>query len=313
MHNLLYDDDTLLGRWLIGDITDAEQEALERHPDFPVFRQIVAAAGHLQLPDTEVEQMWNRLEPNLRQKKKIATGPHRERLIWWALGFTAAFTLAVLAWTLWWPLEGQIPTIVATATGEQKTATLPDGSTVRLNAVSSVEAYSSNWARERRVHLIGEAFFQVKKGAEPFVVETAAGTVTVLGTNFTVRYRGGAFEVACYTGLVQSTTTIGIKQALREGQKAAARNGIWQPIGTLTDSWPAWMQGESRFANAPLYEVVAELQRQYDISVESTGIQGCRFSGTFVHGDLPLAMRKICEPLGLQYSIQDKTVRISGQ
>ena len=311
MHGLFHDD-TLLARWLSGEITEAEQEELRRHPDFPAFRRIVEAADQLQLPDSGILTMWDRLEPNLKNKKTQSYGRRRERWMWFALAISAVFTLGVFAWTLWWPLSNA-PAIVATSTGEQKTATLPDGSTVRLNAVSSVEVYIRNWSKERRVHLIGDAFFQVENSTQPFVVETGAGTVSVLGTTFTVRHRGSSLDVACYTGLVQAATSSGAKQALREGQKATARNGIWQPIGTLTDSWPAWMQGESRFANAPLYEVFAELQRQYDISIAATGTENRRFSGAFVHGDLPLALRMICEPLGLQYTVQNSKVMVSGK
>ena len=43
MHGLFHDD-TLLARWLSGEITEAEQEELRRHPDFPAFRRIVEAA-----------------------------------------------------------------------------------------------------------------------------------------------------------------------------------------------------------------------------------------------------------------------------
>ncbi|MCK6691071.1 MAG: FecR domain-containing protein, partial [Thermoanaerobaculia bacterium] len=166
---------------------------------------------------------------------------------------------------------------------------------------------------ERRVKLIGEAFFTVQKGVAPFIVETAGGSVSVLGTSFTVRYRGGAFDVACYEGVVQAAVPGGAKQTLRATQKAAARNGVWQPLGSITDSWPGWMQGESRFNETPLYEVFAELQRQYNIKIEATGTEGRRFSGAFVYGDLPTALRMICGPLGLSYQVEGKVVRISGR
>ncbi len=307
-----FQDDTLLARWLSGELSDAERQALEQHPDFPVFRQIVEAAGGLQLPDAGTQAMWDRLAPGLTTKQRIRTGGGRQYWLKWAVAAAAVVALAVFAWTLWWNPLPAAPAIVATTTGEQKTTTLPDGSTVRLNAVSSVEIYTQKWSEERRVRLIGEAFFTVKKGA-PFTVETSGGSVSVLGTSFTVRYRGSSFDVACYEGLVQAAVPSGAKQALRATQKAVARNGSWQPLGAITDSWPGWMQGESRFANVPFYEVVAELQRQYNIKIETSGTEGRRFTGAFIYGDLPVALRMVCDPMGLTYKVDGKLVRISGE
>ena len=309
-----FSDDTLLARWLSGELSDAERQELEQHPDYPVFRRIVEAAGRLQLPDAGSQAMWERLSPGLTSKKRIRGGnAPRQYWVKWAVAAAAAVTLAIFAWTLWWNPAPAAPSIVATITGEQKTTTLPDGSTVRLNAVSSVEIFAGKWKDERRVKLIGEAFFTVQKDAAPFIVETDGGYVSVLGTSFTVRYRGGAFEVACYEGVVQAAVPNGAKQTLRATQKASARNGVWQPLSSITDSWPGWMQGESRFNEVPLYEVFAEMQRQYNIKIEATGTEGRRFSGVFVHGDLPTALRMVCNPMGLTYQVDGKVVRISGR
>ncbi|MBK9336806.1 MAG: FecR domain-containing protein [Lewinellaceae bacterium] len=234
---------------------------------------------------------------------------HRRRL--WALaalGSVAASALLIRA--ILFPVPCP-PAISATAIGEQKTVELPDGSTVRLNAVSAIEFVSEKWPRERRVRLIGEAFFQIKKNPAPFIVETFAGTVFVLGTSFDVRYRGAALEVACYSGFVQAASSNGEKQALRTGQKSVARKGRWQqPVSAVTDPWPVWMQGESHFEDAPMYEVFAELARQYDIVVSASGTGGHRFSGRFVHGDLERALRMVCEPLGSQFELEGRTVLI---
>lgn len=65
------------------------------------------------------------------------------------------------------------------------------------------------------------------------------------------------------------------------------------------------MQGESRFADVPVYEVFAELERQYNITIQASDFAGRRFSGVFIHNDLPYALRMVCEPLGLGYSIEN--------
>ena len=301
-----FPDNALFARWLRGDISDAERQNLERHPEFPMFRRLMESAQQQQLSETDSQALWSRFTAGNQASRP---GTRQQTWLWWLMGSTALITLILMAWALFLP-GSLAPSISATTTGEQKTVELPDGSTVRLNAVSSVEVYPRNWGSERRVRLIGEAFFQVKKGLAPFVVETDAGSVSVLGTSFTVRYRGSGFEVACYSGFVQASTPNGNKQALRASQKAVARNERWLHLGALADPWPSWMQGESRFGDAPVYEVFAELERQYNISISASGVDGRRFSGLFVHNDLPQALRMVCEPLGLQYEIVDKQVLI---
>lgn len=296
-----FPDQALFTRWVKGDISDAERQALEQHPDYPVYQQALESARRR-------ETGWQAFLDQLREWRRQLF-PARYVVLWQAMAVAAVFTLGFFIWTLLQPVS-TAPSIYATATGEKKTVTLPDGSTVSLNAVSCLEVFTSDWASTRRVRLTGEAFFQIKKGHAPFVVETSAGTVSVLGTSFNIRYRGSAFEVDCYTGWLQATGKSGAKQALRAGQKSAMRMERWQPLGVVTESWPSWMQGETYCGDVPVYELFAELQRQYNISISASGIEGRRFSGTFSHDDLPRALRMVCEPLGLQYAIEGKQVLI---
>lgn len=301
-----YQNDTLFSRWLSGALSESERQHLEKHPDFSIFRGMLEAKGHQQLSDSEIRKLWKNFTAARHPDKRKDTHQH---WLWRGIAATGLLTLGLIGWSLFQPAPTP-SSLSATATGEYKTVHLPDGSTVRLNAVSSAEVVMANWAKERRVRLIGEGFFQVNKSPVPFVVETSAGTVSVLGTSFNVRYRGRAFEVACYTGLVQATTSEGHKQALRAGQKAWALNGRWQPLSEVVDSWPAWIQGESRFGDVPVYEVFAELERQYNITISASGTEGRQFSGTFIHGDLNLALRMVCEPLGLQYETEGRQILI---
>ncbi len=301
----VFPDNVLFARWVRGDISDAERQRLEQHPDFPVFRRLMENAQQQQLSENDSQVLWNRYFSSRQRRRPI----RKFHWLWWLVGILGLASLALFSWTVSQTVSST-PSISATTTGEQRTVELPDGSTVRLNAVSSIDVYTRNWASKRRVRLIGEAFFQIKKGMAPFVVETSAGSVTVLGTSFNVRYRGTGFEVACYTGFVQASTPNGNKQALRAGQKTLCKNERWQQLAALNDPWPAWMQGESRFGDAPVYEVFAELERQYNISISASGTEGRRFSGLFIHKDLPQALRMVCEPLGLQYEIAGKQVLI---
>lgn len=77
-------------------------------------------------------------------------------------------------------------TTVTALKGERKEVLLADGSTVFLNANSSI-TYADNFKNKRYITLKGEAFFKVARNTEnPFVI-TANNTETeVLGTSFNI-------------------------------------------------------------------------------------------------------------------------------
>jgi len=80
--------------------------------------------------------------------------------------------------------------MVQTDYGQQQSIELPDGSTVELNANSSL-TFEKNWNQleTRKVWLKGEAFFEVVKkeqSHQKFQVITKDLTVEVLGTVFNV-------------------------------------------------------------------------------------------------------------------------------
>ena len=73
-----------------------------------------------------------------------------------------------------------------TASAEQKTLSLPDGSSLVLGALSKV---TLDWTRERRAVALaqGEAFFRVAPDpGRPFVVVAGGGLIRALGTEFNV-------------------------------------------------------------------------------------------------------------------------------
>lgn len=80
----------------------------------------------------------------------------------------------------------QINTLQA-PNGQRLKLTLPDGTGVQLNSGSVIE-YPSVFGKDvRRIRLSGEAMFDVTHNEEqPFVVETFASDIRVLGTRFNV-------------------------------------------------------------------------------------------------------------------------------
>lgn len=225
----------------------------------------------------------------------------RQRRLW----YSAVAAVAALLIFVFWPWN-KGPMLVQTGIGEQKTIALPDGSIVTMNAVSELKIETAEWSDVRQITLHGEAFFDVLKNSDvPFYVITTNGKVTVLGTSFSVFDREKTFEVACYRGLVKAESS-GILMEIPETRKiASSGNGNWLNSEVNEGDTPPWTKGQSAFSNAPLTVVIAELERQYGIHVESKVAIDQQFTGAFPNKNLNAALEIICEILQLKYKEND--------
>jgi ferric-dicitrate binding protein FerR (iron transport regulator) len=115
--------------------------------------------------------------------------------------------------------------------------------------------------------------------------------------------RDGLFTVACYEGLV----SVAFNDTLLKvpaGSKVQIENGRLVINETAETSSPVWLAHESNFENAPLPIVIKELERQYPIKITLKNVDSeKRFTGSFTHENLDLALKAICEPLQLHYKI----------
>jgi transmembrane sensor len=115
-----------------------------------------------------------------------SNAPARRKLLRGALVFAAAGVATGVMFNRSMPLAA-LRADLHTGTGERKHFTLPDGSTLVLNARSAVDIDFS--AGLRRVRLMeGELIATVAAdAARPFVIETEHGSARALGTRFLVR------------------------------------------------------------------------------------------------------------------------------
>ena len=195
----------------------------------------------------------------------------------WAWAVAVALILVLAGGWLW-----RQPVTVTAPTGQQRTATLPDGSTVELNSGTTLsyrrgfQAWPLVDAERRTVRLEGEAFFRVDEASRPFVVETATAQVAVEGTRFNVRARPGAdstTEVTLTAGRVQVSARRAPDQAVvlnRQGLRTRVRAtdaAPSPPEPAQTDYVLAWRQDGFAVSERPLTEVLHELERRYDTTL----------------------------------------------
>lgn len=152
-----------------------------------------------------------------------------------------------------------------TATGEQRTIALGDGSTMWLNTASAADIRVDGQAR--RVRLVrGEAYFDVARvPGRPFIVDAGQGQVRVLGTAFGVRRDGSDVAVTVQRGRVQvmgggtPPVVVTPDQAVRV--HAGDRLKAVEPVDA--ERVLSWRMGRVQFENRPIQEVLDELKR-YD-------------------------------------------------
>ncbi len=284
-------DETILARWLAGELTSEELAEFEQSEEFREYQQIARGMESFKKPAFHKEQLRDKVQGKLDHGSKGKVRYLKPLLY---VSSVAASLLLVLG-----IFFDEVS--YTTATGQQLSAVLPDGSQVQLNAQSVLTHKRFFWNSNKKVSLKGEAFFSIEKG-DGFSVQTTSGTVSVLGTRFNIRARKSTFELVCYEGKVQfDAVSIQEKAILIEGD--VLRLEADQLERERTDSEkPSWTGGKSTFNNSLLIHVIEELEIQYGIKIQhSLGGNTDHFTGSFVHDELEIALKSVFVPMGIDY------------
>jgi len=280
-----------LAKWLSGEMTKSELEAFENSPEFEIYNKIKQLSGELKVSDLDTEAMYQNIIDRKKEKTII-----KLQNTW----YTKIAAILVLAIGITFLIRPYIPTTEYTSAGKKTTFSLPDNSQIVLNSDSEIQYKKWNWSNQRSLDLKGEAFFKVAKGKK-FDVITSLGKVTVVGTQFNIKSRNKNFEVECYEGKVKvyfNNRTI----FLIKGQNVVVQNGkkIEGILGV--DEKPSWMLNEIKFNNNSLKEITEELERQYNITIDTEVIQSDEYyTGALPLNDLDAALQLVCKTHHLKY------------
>jgi ferric-dicitrate binding protein FerR (iron transport regulator) len=288
-------------KWFNDELSSQEIEDLKQSEDLQTLEKIAHYASQLQAPTIDAQAALEAFKVRNHSKTKT-----KIRTLNFKAFYKVAAVLAVLLTSSYF-LFFNNTTSYETQIAQTKSVTLPDNSEVILNAASKLSFNEKKWADQRALTLEGEAFFKVQKG-QTFSVNTTAGVITVLGTQFNVKERKNYFEVHCYEGLV-SVTHNNETIKLPPGKTFRVINGTIENVADFNAQNPSWIQQESSFTQIPLEQVIAELERQYDIRIKVEGVDTSKlFTGSFTHTDKKIALQAVTIPLKLSYKIEGKTI-----
>ncbi|MCI0695148.1 FecR domain-containing protein [candidate division KSB1 bacterium] len=293
-------------RWLSGNASDEEirrwNEWLNTSPRHYELHAQAAALwkmAHFRssaLPDVEAE--WQTLLRRVEFKAAKAVARDRSfakrawfgympsrRLAWAGLGAVAALSIALLWRNLPFHLSPKKQEIQLASTnyGQRLELNLPEGSTIILNANSSL-CYPAVWTATtaRQFELQGEAYFEVSSRPQgpqhDFIVRTYDGAVQVVGTQFTVHNRGQGTRVVVEEGGVEvavadtsSGSKIPIARTLVEPGhllhfQKGNRDAVPQPVHVGFHT--TWWREHLVLQDTPFEQIIRRLEETHGIQIK---------------------------------------------
>ena len=241
------------------------------------------------------------------------------------LAMASVLVVALLSFQF---LNSPLEEVYATAVGEQRSYTLPDGSSALLNTNTRLKV---RYTGERRLIDLqqGEAHFAVERDVgRPFEVMAGQGVVRAIGTAFTVYLRSDDVEVVVTEGVVEigamaaedSAAELEVASPSSEQASSPSRvkAGVFATYDRHTakhvllaeleklEQKTAWQQGLLMFENEPLENVVAEVGRYTDtkILIPEEHVRQLKVDGHFKVGDI----EAMFEALKISFNIEAEVV-----
>ena len=180
----------------------------------------------------------------------------------------------------------------STPAGQRAKITLPDSSSVWLNAKSTLRFPNQFTASSREVHLDGEGYFEITHNpAQPFIVTASKANVKVLGTSFNLF----AYSAQTYfsTTLIDGKVNVYLPTqpnnqiTLSPNEIAEIKGGKLIVSHINKKNSLLWINGIYAFENMRFMDIVEKLELYYDIKINVKNKQICTdyFNGKFRQRD----------------------------
>lgn len=255
--------------WILGkEDADVKEDALEEIWDemslekerfgfdelVPSADDVLSDARSLETPEREVK---------LRRYRRMTAA-------------FAAVAVVCIVCCVYFTLKQPRTTMVLVASNVKTFYELPDGSSVWLNRGSRLSYDNNLNGKCRRLHLDGEACFDVKKDAgHPFIVSTSNMDVKVLGTRFTLSaYSDAPEQVFLESGMVSLSSSHFSDDVLSPGEAFS-----YDPVSGSVSHYEekavnhlSWKNEQLEFANVSLDEIVTNLEHWYNVRIEINGM-----------------------------------------
>jgi ferric-dicitrate binding protein FerR (iron transport regulator) len=187
---------------------------------------------------------------------------------------------------------------------------LPDGTTVWVNASSSIKYPTAFTGKKREVEITGEAYFQIAKNpGQPFIVRVNGMEVQALGTQFNINSYSD--EASVSTTLIEGSVKVTSDNAgviLGPGQQSQLKNGRLRLIKNVnTEEITSWKEGLFHFESADLKTILRQFSRWYDVDVVYEGeIKNRKFFGIVNRSSTLLNVLEMLKDNDIVFRIEGK-------
>lgn len=321
--------DNLIVKYLSENTTHKEEETLlawleesdENKQHFRSIKDVFDLHGiEACLKDSRVDLQWKKFTARVHASRRGKPGRQIRLQL---LRYAAVFILGLLCYQSILFLKGNenagiAQTKIETAIGDRSKITLPDGSTVWINACSSISYDNTFNKKERAVSLEGEAFFDVKTDTLiPFLVKVDKLTLRVTGTSFNVY----SFHDEKQDNIALLTGSVTVEQGQKKEQLHPGEILIYDKQTGKTEKkkidvevFASWRYGELVFDNITFEELARRLERNFKVKFifENQHIKKESFGGSFRgYESLDTMLKVISTSTPMHYRIDKDKVYIN--
>ncbi|MEG0860071.1 MAG: FecR family protein [Pseudomonas sp.] len=250
----------------------------------------------------------------LDQRFSAAAGPARQALLQSRAGLrqrirkvgsglaSLVLVAGLLSWVSAYQSLGYWLADQRTATGEQRSLRLTDGTLISLNTHSAVDI---RFDEKERLIVLHEGEISIETGHKddrPFVVATEDGRMRALGTRFLVKVEDQGTRLSVLQSAVAARPQdSGDEQILHEGQQVLMSHDRLGQIAGLNIGADAWTRGMLVVDNVRLSELVDELGRYRSGHLGvAPEVADLRITGSFPLNDTNLALTSLLPTLPVQ-------------
>ncbi|RWU23641.1 amino acid ABC transporter substrate-binding protein [Pseudomonas alkylphenolica] len=189
-----------------------------------------------------------------------------------------------------------------TATGEQRSLRLTDGTLISLNTHSAVDI---RFNEKERLIVLHEGEISIETGHKddrPFIVATEDGRLRALGTRFLVKLEDQGTRLSVLQSAVAARPQdSGNEQILHEGQQVLMSHDKLGQIADVNIGADAWIRGMLVVDNVRLSDLIEELGRYRSghLGVDQE-VADLRITGSFPLTNTDLALASLLPTLPVQ-------------
>ncbi len=190
---------------------------------------------------------------------------------------------------------------------------LQDDSQVWLREGGSILSIESDFTKDRRVKLEGEAFFDISKDVDrPFIVELSNNDfIKVLGTSFNVIHKGNKLDLVVYSGVVE-LHTLNRVLTLQKGDMATRLKGSITLNKNKDNNKISWKTNHLVFEGTSLNKVFDAVENHYGVTISvDKGNPMCRDRTKFSGEKIEAVIKELAELSGFKYEITDNQINVS--